>query len=142
MALNNNNDGTNEARTRNYKLCCVCKFKGVRGNPMVICTACGENVHSSNSCSKILNHNKSNNNIKKKINIDNVDTDDSTQYICTTFKIKRKSSQAPTLIDSRRSDQPRRKSGNNICSIPTHHDFQQQIHKINDSLKVLFNRSR
>ena len=67
MELNNNNDGANEARTRNYKLSCVCKFKGVRGNLMVICTACGENVHSSSSCSKILNHNNSNNYIKKKI---------------------------------------------------------------------------
>ena len=127
MALNNNNnDGANEARTRNYKLCCICKFKGVRGNPMVICTACGENVHSSNSCSKILNHNNLKDNIKKK-NIDNVDTVDSTQYICTTCKIKRKLNHAPTLLHSRRSDQPRRKSGNNICSIPSHNDFKNKL---------------
>ena len=152
MSLNNSNANVNTFKERNYKLCSVCKFKGKKGNPLVICTTCDQKVQTSNCCS----HKNSN----------------TAQYLCTTCKVKRKSFNAPTLINSaRRTGQlnniysgrgsashkttpsnstqhnTRRTLGsgsspsvdnkkciNNTYSISSHIDLQNQIDKINSSL--------
>ena len=159
MALSNNDAdiNANANKTRNYKLCSVCKFRGKKGSPLVSCTIC-KSVHSSNSYST---------NTQK--NIDNM------QYMCTTCKIKRKSLQAPTIpnigrrsgqssnVNSRRGSASQSttpslsdihttrrtlgsritlttinsKNSTNICTIPSHADLQHQNDKIVNTLYEL-----
>ena len=95
MALNNNNGiNSNHKRTRIYKLCCTCNLQGKKGNALVICTICTNNIHTSNSCSS-------------KINTSNTANEEE-KYICNKCKAKRKSVNAKTpttYITSRRSNQ-------------------------------------
>lgn len=105
MALSGNsstNANTTINKSRNYKLCCVCTFRGKKGHSLVICTTCLKNVHSSNSCSTTINTSL-NTNLNKKNTDSKSDIINGIQYLCTTCKLKRKSIQPPTTKRSTHS---------------------------------------
>ena len=80
MALNTNN--TKESKVRNYTLCKVCNFKGRKGNPLTTCILCKKQMHSKSSCATTSDK-------------------DSTHYICSLCKTKRRSTQSKTVLGRR-----------------------------------------
>ena len=74
------------ANTYIKKKCRICNQKGKRGNKLITCVSCGQDVHCKICSSKYINTK----NINSNSNVDSVD-----EYVCTYCKAKRKSGSIP-----------------------------------------------